>query len=273
MIYDVKNGFIVDERTGEVVDRIYDLRDWLYPRFDSVSSKHSFKTAYLIPRSEKRLLKVYYVAVDAARRLQIDSPALRQELKLVLKKSSVIAANLRRSDVGNLATAALYASLRALKVSLSPRRIIDILSADPWRSWKYYNEMKRILGLENNRRQEIMNYIDRIIAGLRYPDMVYYHCLNILQQLDDYYISGRRTEVLAAGIVYAACLMRQAELPYEERIELAAQCSSRKIAEAMGREKAFPEYIRQVARKILQRLGYKIVKEWKYDYVVKAVIR
>ncbi len=226
IVYDYKSGFIIDAATGVVLDRIYDFEDWLNPRFDEQREferkrRHSSTTSYMLPK-HKELLWTYYRAVEAAHVLNIDSRLLRLELKRVLKKT---ASNIlykeyrqpRREHYLALAAAALYAATRLVKVSVSPRNIIDVLGANPWIAYKFYAEIKQQLGLEVDRRREILQYIDKFVATHNYPDRLYYWCLWVLSRLDDYFFSGRSSRLLAAAIIDLARILRFNEVLRETK--------------------------------------------------------
>ena len=225
IVYDYKNGFVIDAATGVVLDRIYDFEDWLNPRFDEQREferkrRHSYVEAYLLPRN-KLLLRCYYLGLEAARALGIDSKLLRLELKRAIVKTINILykeyREIREQSIRSYTAAVLYATARMVNAPVGPRQIIDQLDAIPWKAYELYSKIKQQLGLAVDRRQEVLQYIDKFIAMHNYPDRLYYWCLWIIQRLDDYFFSGKQSKVLAAAIIDLARILRFNEVLRETK--------------------------------------------------------
>jgi len=201
LVWDYKNGFIVDEETGLVVDRVYAVDEQYAACPSKLDGKvtvrrdhQSFTT--MIPSEDRGKLEVYYNCIKAARKLGVDTVTLREELKRKLIKLEL---NVR--DRVSFAAALLYTVVRELNLSvLSPRMVVDSLNADPFRTWNYY---VRFFSSSRASRtySDILTVMAAALEELGYPRDLFYTCRVLLLNLDEVFISGKSSRGLAAAII------------------------------------------------------------------------
>lgn len=260
-VYDYSRGEVISG--GVVVDRIYDYRDYARPRSREPSV---YVASYMLPK-DKRLLKAYYMVVFALENLGYNRPELRElAKKLIYKSRSLLTARKSSRFYASYSAAVAYYVLKSHGVNVDAEKVVSLLGATRWRFYEILGELKNRFGapwLRNGRRVEVLAYIDRFVSQNGHPDGLYKWCLWVLQRLDDYYISGKNTRVLAAAIVDLARILLYNEVlrtaGEEKALELRIRQDS--IAGAIGCSVAGMRVLRKNIMEYLEKKGYLRVVE------------
>ena len=282
LIWDYKNGFVVDSSTGEVVDTIYiasqydglrgrelagrvhysALSDYRFEAVDEVAEQirelklsPTWCSTYIYMRfhsgdrkSEKKLLSVYKIALSILSNIASASP---DTVERVVRDAHALSP---RADPHVLAVAAVYTAARLLGAPVdidAVARGLGLSSIGIGKALKIALKLSR--AYKCNRAEAVAKLIDRAASELKHPQLstaakiLFKKCSNIL--------SGRTSRVVAGGLLYLSSLLTGASVYGES------------ISRAVG---ASPPNVSSMSKRIAAELGIAVTRS--RAYVVVSVV-
>jgi len=238
LIWDYKNGFVVDSSTGEVVDTIYTaskydglrrcencdrihyspINGYRFTAVDEVAEQikqfklsPTWRKTYMYlkfqsansRKNEKRLLEVYMLSMNVLNRI-VDVGKVGADLAEKVVRDVCSSNPIDRPDI--LSSAAIYTVANLLGVPVDMNviaRELGLSSIDIGKALKIAMKLSEIY--KCNRVEAVIKLIDRAANELKHPQLstvakiLFNKCSNIL--------SGKKSRVVAGGLLYISSLL------------------------------------------------------------------
>ncbi len=197
-IYDYVTGDVIDSRTGEVVDRIYDYSAHYSVNVGNVG--RSRVLLYKVWKPPKTLVKTIKYVHSMADEVELGLDVVGEAVKVASTAYDVLRGKHVKLDPRVLAAASIYIAL-LLKQGYVPQYMLRKLKMLAGKSiYKYSAILRRYFGIRR-KRDWVEKSVIWVLNRLNRRDLVP-KALELLHKLPEHVVKEHKANVLAAAIIY-----------------------------------------------------------------------